>query len=67
MGWEDSLEEDMATRYNILPGEFPWMRSLAGYSPWGNKESDMTEQLSTAQQPRIAMVEDTSKFLISDL
>ena len=24
-------------------------RSLAGYSPWGSKESDMTEQLSTAQ------------------
>ena len=24
-------------------------RKLAGYSPWGRKESDMTEQLSTAQ------------------
>ena len=24
-------------------------RSLAGYSPWGHKESDTTEQLSTAQ------------------
>ena len=24
-------------------------RSLAGYSPWGSKESDTTEQLSTAQ------------------
>ena len=23
-------------------------RSLAGYGPWGHKESDMTEQLSTA-------------------
>ena len=23
-------------------------RSLAGYSPWGHKESDMTERLSTA-------------------
>ena len=23
-------------------------RSLAGYSPWGHKESDMTEQLNTA-------------------
>ena len=22
------------------------MRSLAGYSPWGHKESDMTEQLT---------------------
>ena len=25
-------------------------RSLAGYSEWGHKESDMTEQLSTAQE-----------------
>ena len=25
-------------------------RSLVGYSPWGHKESDMIEQLSTAQQ-----------------
>ena len=23
-------------------------KSLAGYRPWGHKESDMTEQLSTA-------------------
>ena len=26
-----------------LPGEFYGQRSLAGYSPWGCKESDMTE------------------------
>ena len=28
------------------PGEFHRQRSLAGYSPWGLKESDTTEQLS---------------------
>ena len=33
----------------FLPGEFHGQRSLEGYSPWGLKESDMTEQLSTAQ------------------
>jgi len=32
----------------FLPGEFHGQRSLAGYSPWGRKELDMTEQLSTA-------------------
>ena len=26
-------------------------RSLVGYSPWGHKESDMIEQLSTALPP----------------
>ena len=29
-------------------GESSWRRSLVGYSPWGCKESDMTERLSTA-------------------
>ena len=30
----------------FLLGEFHGQRSLAGYSPWGHKESDMTEQLT---------------------
>ena len=30
----------------FLPGEFHGQRSLAGYSPWGCKEQDMTEQLT---------------------
>ena len=30
----------------FLPGEFHGQRSLVGYSPWGGKESDMTEQLT---------------------
>ena len=28
------------------PGEFREQRSLVGYSPWGQKESDTTERLS---------------------
>ena len=32
----------------FLPGELHGQRSLVGYSRWGHKESDMTEQLSTA-------------------
>ena len=31
----------------FLLGEFHEQKSLEGYSPWGHKESDMTEQLST--------------------
>ena len=30
----------------FLPGKSHGWRSLAGYSEWGSKESDMTEQLS---------------------
>ena len=30
----------------FLPGESHVQRNLAGYSPWGHKESDTTEQLT---------------------
>ena len=30
----------------FLPGESHGQRSLADYSPWGHKESDMTERLN---------------------
>ena len=35
----------MATHPNILAWEIPW--SSQGYSPWGHKESDMTEHERT--------------------
>ena len=35
----------MATPLVLLPEDFHGQRSLGGYSPWGPKESDMTEQL----------------------
>ena len=30
----------------FLPGEFLGQRSLAGYNPWGHKESDASEQVT---------------------
>ena len=33
--------------FRLLPGEFHGQRSLADYSPWGHKELDTTERLST--------------------
>ena len=32
----------------FLPGESHGQRSLAGYSPWGHTESDMTQRLSSS-------------------
>ena len=56
LGWEDHWEKGMTTQSSILffffsnpvflPGEFHGQRSLAGYSLWGLKELDMTEQLT---------------------
>ena len=30
----------------FFPSKFHGQRSLAGYSPWGRKESDMTDRLT---------------------
>ena len=49
LGWEDPLEEGMVTLQHSCLENPHGQRRLAGYSPWGRKESDKTEQLSTAQ------------------
>ena len=42
------LVKELATHSSILvPGKSHELRSLVGYSPWGHKELDMTEWLST--------------------
>ena len=43
LGREDLLEKEMATHSSILAGKSHAQRNLAGYSPWGCKESDTTE------------------------
>ena len=43
LGWEDPLEEGMATHSSVFVWRIHGQRSLAGYSPWGHKESDMIE------------------------
>ena len=37
----------------FLPGESHGQRSLAGYSTWGRKESDMTEVTLARMQDRL--------------
>ena len=48
LGQEDSLEDETAICSSIFARKIPWMWSLAGYSPWGCKESDVTEHTHTA-------------------
>ena len=47
LGWEDPLEKGMATLSSILAWNPQEQRNLVGFSPWGRKELDMTERLST--------------------
>ena len=44
LGWRDPLKKGKATHSSILGGEFQGLDS-----PWGHKESDMTEWLSLPQ------------------
>ena len=39
-----------------LPEKFHGQRSLMAYSPWGHKESGITEQLQNIQFPRFSFV-----------
>ena len=48
--WEDPLEKEIANHSGTLAWKIPWTEeSLAGYSPWGRKESDMTKRLHYRQ------------------
>ena len=39
LGWEDPLKKGKAAHSSILAWRILW----TGYSPWGHKESDMTD------------------------
>ena len=37
LGWDDPLEEEMATHSIILAGKIPRTEEPGGYNPWGQK------------------------------
>ena len=45
LGWEDLLEKEMAPHSSTLAWKIPWTEEPGRLSPWGRKESDMTERL----------------------
>ena len=46
LGWEDPWRRKWLPTPVFFPGEFHGQRSLAGYSLWSYKESDVTEWLT---------------------
>ena len=51
----------------FLPGEFHLQRRLASYSPWGLKESEMTEQLTHNSTEKISFRAPCYKSLVESL
>ena len=51
--WVQSLVRKILWKWQLapvlLPGKFHGKRSLVGYSPWGHKKLEMTEQLNTGK------------------
>ena len=57
LGWDNPLEEAMATHFSILAWKIPRTEEAGGLqSPWGSKESDTTEPLSMHPWAIIPMV-----------
>ena len=48
LGQKDPQRREWQPTLVFLPGKSHGWRSLAGYSPWGHQESDMTEHTRTA-------------------
>ena len=43
LSWEDTLEKEMATYFNILAWEIPWTEEPGRLQSKGSLQSDMTE------------------------
>ena len=48
LGWEDPLENEMATHSSILAWEIPWTEEPGGLSSWGHKR--VAQGLATKEQ-----------------
>ena len=67
-GLRRSPGEGLATHSSILAWRLPYgLKSLAGYSPWGRKEQDTSEGLSTAQQSTLGNAEVNKTRLLPSL
>ena len=63
LGQEDPLETKIETYSSILAGKSHAQRSLAGYSPWGLKELDMTGNTHTQTYIELYMSSDIHIFM----
>ena len=50
LGWEDPLEEGMATHSSVLAWRIPWTEEPGGLRSIGLQESDSTEWLGIGTQ-----------------
>ena len=61
LGWEDPLEEEMATHSSILACEIPWRGEPGGLQPIGLRRTDTTEHPRTFSSERRSQPDKNSK------
>ena len=66
LGWEDYLEEELATHSNSLAWKIPWTEELVGYSPQGCKELDTSEHRTFYSTFYFAIVVDAFHSVVSN-
>ena len=54
LGWEDTLEKEMATHSSILAWRIPWTEESGRLQSMGSQELDTTYQLNTTTISYIA-------------
>ena len=55
LGWEDPLEEEMATHSNILARIIPWTEESGGLQSMESQELDVTEHACTSRTPETTL------------
>ena len=64
LGREDPLEKGIDNHSSVLAWRTPWTEEPMGYSPWGPKDLDTTEQLIHTQTlPRLGVGEEVGSPL----
>ena len=63
-GSQRSPGEGNGYPWGLLPGESHRQRSLAGYSPWGRKESDTPERLTLSNSIQSTLYKDILEQLM---
>ena len=56
----------MTPHSSILGWEIPWTEEPGGYSPWGGKESDMTEQLNNNINDRVSQIPQVNALVSTE-
>ena len=59
LGWEDPLEEGMATHSSILAWRIPWTEEPGGLQSISHKESDTTGATEHAHRQRMFLGQQT--------